>query len=111
MKKLMLMIASLFLATSVASANPTQKMDMLSMSKADSSFLFNGKANVVALSGTEMKQTEGEWGWAGAGWSFAIYTVTHIHNWNARDAARETVIGFINPISFFDSGTPVYLGW
>jgi hypothetical protein len=61
MKKLILMIASLFLATSVASANPTAKMDMLSMSKADSSFLFNGKANVVALSGTEMKQTEGEW--------------------------------------------------
>jgi hypothetical protein len=36
---------------------------MLSMSKADSSFLFNGKANVITLSGTEMKQTEGEWYW------------------------------------------------
>jgi hypothetical protein len=60
MKKLVLMIVSLFLATSIASANPTAKMDMLSMSKADSSFLFNGKASVIALSGTEMKQTEGE---------------------------------------------------
>jgi hypothetical protein len=61
MKKLILMIASLFLATSVASANPTAKMDMLNMNKADSSFLFNGKANVITLSGTEMKKTEGEW--------------------------------------------------
>jgi hypothetical protein len=49
MKKLMFMIASLFLATSVASANPTAKMDMLSINKADSSFLFNGKANVVCF--------------------------------------------------------------
>jgi len=63
MKKLMLAIASLFLVTSVAVANPTSKMDMLSMSKADSSFLFNGKVNTIALSGQEMRQTEGEWFW------------------------------------------------
>jgi hypothetical protein len=71
MKKLILMIVNLFLATSIASANPTTKMDMLSMNKADSSFLFNGKANVIALSGTEMKQTEGEGFWVGMGSSVA----------------------------------------
>jgi hypothetical protein len=60
MKKLMLTIASLFLATSVASANP-QKMDFTSMNKADSQFLFDGSTKAIALSSQEMKQTEGEW--------------------------------------------------
>ena len=63
MKRLLLMVVALFVATNVAVANPTSKMDMLSMSKADSSFLFHGKANVIALNTIEMKQTEGEWFW------------------------------------------------
>ena len=67
MKKLMLIVASLFLATSVASANQLQKMDLASMNKADSQFLFDGSTKVIALSSQEMKQTEGEW------INFAIY--------------------------------------
>jgi len=75
MKKLMLMIASLFLATSVASANPTSKMDFVSMNKADSQFLFNGSAKAITLSSQEMKQTEGEF-WP-IFWGLVYYTVTY----------------------------------
>ncbi|MEA3315299.1 MAG: hypothetical protein U9Q30_05535, partial [Campylobacterota bacterium] len=63
MKKLMLIIASLFLATSVASASPSQQMDFTSMNKADSQFLFNGSTKAIALSSQEMEATEGEWFW------------------------------------------------
>jgi hypothetical protein len=58
------MVVALFVATSVAVANPTAKMDMLNMSKADSSFLFNGKVNTITLNESELKATEGKWGWA-----------------------------------------------
>lgn len=61
MKRLMLIVASLFLAANVASATPSNQMDFTSMNKADSQFLFDGSANAIALSGQEMKQTEGEW--------------------------------------------------
>ncbi len=79
MKRLLLMVVAFFTATSIAVANPTSKMDMLSMSKADSSFLFNGKANVIALNTTEMKQTEGEGFWVGMGFfisygAYGLYT-------------------------------------
>ena len=63
MKKIMLMIASIFMVSSVAFASPTQQMDFASMNKADSQFLFNGKANVITLNNVEMVKTEGEWGW------------------------------------------------
>ncbi len=75
MKRLLLMVVAFFTATSVAIANPTSKMDMLSMSKADSSFLFNGKANVIALNKTELKQTNGEF--CPVFWALIIYTVQY----------------------------------
>ncbi len=55
MKKLSLIVAGLSLAASVASAN-----NFTSMNKTDSQFLFDGSTKAVALSGQEMKQTEGK---------------------------------------------------
>ena len=71
MKKLMFIIASLFLATSVASASPSQQMDFTSMNKADSQFLFDGSTKAIALSSLEMKQTDGEF-WP-IFWGMTIY--------------------------------------
>jgi len=76
MKKLILIIASLFLATSIASASPSKQMDFASMNKADSQFLFDGSTNAIALSSQEMKQTEGEW--------IRIAIWAGMHAWNNR---------------------------
>jgi len=59
MEKLMFIIASLFLATSIVSASPSKQMDFTSMNKANSQFLFDGSTNAIALSSQEMKQTDG----------------------------------------------------
>jgi len=61
MKKLMFIIASLFLATSIVSASPSKQMDFASINKTDSQFLFDDSTNAIALSSQEMKNTEGEW--------------------------------------------------
>lgn len=79
MKKLMFIIASLFLATSIVNANPSQQMDFTSMSKADSQFLFDGATKAIALSGQEMKETEGEW-FYGAVW-FGFYAYNTYRGW------------------------------
>lgn len=83
MKKILLVIASLFLAINVASASPTSKVDFTTMSKVDSEFLFDGNTNVIALSSQEMKETEGEFVplvWAAYHYSPAIiggaYSIT-----------------------------------
>ena len=61
MKRLMFIVASLFLVTSIASASPSQQMDFTSMNKAESQFLFDGSTKAIVLSNQEMKDTEGEW--------------------------------------------------
>ena len=61
MEKLMFIIASLFLATSIVSASPSKQMDFASINKTDSQFLFDDSTNAIALSSQEMKNTEGEW--------------------------------------------------
>jgi hypothetical protein len=60
MKKIFIMMFGLLFAVSTAFASPTAKGDMVVMNKADSQFLFNGKANVIALNNEEMIKTEGE---------------------------------------------------
>ena len=57
LKSFILVIASFFLAVSVANATPNKCADFASISKADSEFLFDSKsdANVIALSVEEMK--------------------------------------------------------
>ena len=57
MKKLMIMIVSLFVVSSIAFANPTNQIDM---SKTDSQFLFNGNATTTTLNNSEMMTTEGK---------------------------------------------------
>jgi len=75
MKKLMFIIASLFFATSIVSANPSKQVDFNTMNKTDSQFLFDGATKAIALSGQEMLETEGEWGWfipIFLGWGTAV---------------------------------------
>ncbi|MCT7609528.1 hypothetical protein N5U14_01550 [Aliarcobacter butzleri] len=60
MKKIFLIMVSLFTFISVANASSISKIDFESMNKIDRQFLFDGEVNVVALNSDEMKDTEGK---------------------------------------------------
>ena len=75
MKKIMLIISSLLLLSSVANADISQNISLETMNKADSQFLFDGSTNTIALSSQEMKQTEGEF-WP-IFWGITYFTVTY----------------------------------
>jgi hypothetical protein len=66
MKKLLAMVLSLVVVSSVAFAKPTSEVDFATMNKADSQFLFQSDAKVVTLDNAEMKKTNGKYGWWGA---------------------------------------------
>ena len=65
MKKLLLIIASLFLVSTMASANSIQN-DFVNLNKSDSNFLFKADTKVISLNNMEMKNTKGQYGFWGA---------------------------------------------
>ncbi len=66
MKKLLAIMLSLFMISSMAFAKPANELDFATMNKADSQFLFQDDAKVVTLDKSEMKKTNGKYGWWGA---------------------------------------------
>ena len=96
MRKLLAVMLSLFMVSTLAFAKPTTQLEFATMSKADSQFLFKDGAKVVALDKTEMKSTEGKWFWFSpwfytasfgiARWAvtsgqYAPSTFNNIYNW------------------------------
>jgi len=73
MKRILSIVLGLFVVSSVAFAKPVADSEFITMSKADSQFLFQEGAKVTTLDKSEMKETEGE-GIVGAWWGAAIYT-------------------------------------
>ena len=63
MRKLLAVVLSLFVVSTLAFAKPTTQLEFAIMSKADSQFLFKDGAKAVALDNVEMKSTEGKWFW------------------------------------------------
>ena len=63
MRKLLVVMLSLFMVSTLAFAKPTTQLEFATLSKADSQFLFKDSAKAVALDNAEMKETKGEWGW------------------------------------------------
>ncbi len=66
MKKLLAIMLSLFVVSSMAFAKPTAQLDFATMNKADTQFLFQDGAKVATLDKAEMKETNGKHGWWGA---------------------------------------------
>ncbi len=60
MKKLLAIMLSLVMVSTLALAKPTTQLGFATMSKADSQFLFKDGAKAVALDKAEMKETEGK---------------------------------------------------
>ncbi len=63
MRKLLVIMLSLFVVSSVAFAKPTAQLDFATINKADTQFLFQDGAKVATLDKAEMKETEGKWFW------------------------------------------------
>ena len=85
MKKLLAIMLSLFVVSSMAFAKPTAQLDFATMNKANTQFLFQNGAKVATLGKAEMKETEGKW------LPLAIFVARITYSgWKAYRAYRQT---------------------
>ena len=77
MKKLLAIMLSLFVVSSMVFAKPTAQLDFATMNKADTQFLFQDGAKVATLGKAEMKETEGEF-WP-IFWGVVFYTTAYLN--------------------------------
>ena len=114
MKKLLAVVLSLFVVSSMTFAKPIAKLDFATMSKADTQFLFKDGAKVATLDKAEMKKTNGKYGWwgalAGAGtglYGYLGYSMSsHSFSWRRLGGAMFSgaVAGAVLP-------TPTAMAW
>ena len=77
MRKLLAVMLSLFVVSTLAFAKPTTQLEFATLSKADSQFLFKDSAKAVALDNAEMKETKGEF-WP-IFWGLTLYTTAYLN--------------------------------
>ena len=120
MKKLLAMVLSLFVVSSVAFAKPASEVDFATMNKADSQFLFQSDARVVTLDNAEMAETEGEWAWnvfsglTNGAFTSLGYATSHPYSstWSGmvNSFAGGFAAGFVSPSITFRTGASYFAG-